>query len=93
MKKAIEKTLLAGLGLAAITKKKTEQLVSELIEKGKIARPEAEEFVKKAVIIVKGKTAEAKSTLMQEINEFAKGVEKATRPPRKTSRKAKAEKK
>ncbi len=45
MKKEFSKLLLAGLGLAALTKEKAEALVNELVSKGEITKGEASSFL------------------------------------------------
>ena len=41
----IKKTMLAGVGLAAMTKDKVEELAEELTEKGELSEKEAKELV------------------------------------------------
>ncbi|HBF42298.1 MAG TPA: polyhydroxyalkanoate synthesis regulator [Desulfobacteraceae bacterium] len=41
----IKKTLLTGIGLAALTKEKVEELTKELIKKGEISEKEGKEFL------------------------------------------------
>ncbi|MBL0712848.1 MAG: hypothetical protein JJV98_04030 [Desulfosarcina sp.] len=41
----IKKTILAGVGLAAMTKDKVEELAEELTEKGELSEKEAKELV------------------------------------------------
>ena len=41
----IKKTMLAGVGLAAMTKDKVEELVEELTEKGELSEREAKELL------------------------------------------------
>ena len=41
----IKKTLLAGLGLAVLTKEKVEELAKEMAEKGKLTEKEGKELV------------------------------------------------
>ena len=41
----IKKTMLTGVGLAAMTREKVEELAKELIEKGKLSEKEGKELV------------------------------------------------
>ncbi len=45
MKKEFSKLLLAGLGLATLTREKAEELVNELVSKGEITKGEASSFL------------------------------------------------
>lgn len=51
----IKKTLLAGAGLAAMTKEKIEEVIGELVEKGNLSEKEGKEVVEE--LIEKSKTA------------------------------------
>ena len=57
MDKTIETLLNAGFGAIAITKEKAENLVEELVQKGKVAKKDQPEFVKK--LLKKGKEGRA----------------------------------
>ena len=41
----IRKTVLTGIGLAALTKEKIEEVVKEVVEKGKLSEKEGKEFI------------------------------------------------
>ena len=43
----IKKAILAGVGAAALTKEKTEEALSDLVEKGKLSANDAKEAAKK----------------------------------------------
>ncbi len=64
----IERMLSAGLGAFALTKEKAENIVDDLVKKGKVAKKDQPEFVKK--LLEKGKDTRA---------EIEKIVENTTR--------------
>lgn len=41
----IRKTVLTGIGLAALTKEKIEEVVKEVVEKGKLSEKDGKEFI------------------------------------------------
>jgi poly(hydroxyalkanoate) granule-associated protein len=47
MENVIERMLLAGAGVIALTKEKAEEIVDDLIKRGKVAKNDKEKFVKK----------------------------------------------
>jgi polyhydroxyalkanoate synthesis regulator phasin len=51
----IKKTMLAGVGLAAMTREKIEETIDELVKKGKLSEKEGKEIVEE--LIEKSKTA------------------------------------
>ena len=73
---------------------KVEQLVEVLVKEGEMREPEAREFVRSSMQVLDVKAKEAQAFLekkaagfqvaaYREINRLAKGVVKATNPPRK----------
>ncbi|MBW2035295.1 MAG: hypothetical protein JRI94_17255 [Deltaproteobacteria bacterium] len=45
MNDLIRKVVLTGIGLAALTKEKIEEVVKEVVEKGKLSEKEGKEFI------------------------------------------------
>jgi polyhydroxyalkanoate synthesis regulator phasin len=73
---------------------KVEQLVEVLVKEGEMKEPEARKFVRNSMDVLDRKAKEAQTALekkvmgyqaaaFREINRLAKGVVKATNPPRK----------
>ncbi len=46
MNESVRKMVLLGMGIAALTREKAEQLADELVEKGEISEAESRDFVK-----------------------------------------------
>lgn len=46
MNESVRKMVLMGMGIAALTREKVEQLAEELVEKGEISEGESKDFVK-----------------------------------------------
>ena len=46
MNESVRKMVLLGMGIAALTREKAEQLAAELVEKGEISEAESRDFVK-----------------------------------------------
>ncbi len=61
----LKRTLLAGIGAAALTKEKIEGLVDELVKKGEIASKEGPKLVKELL----EKSQEAKRELEEKVDE------------------------
>jgi polyhydroxyalkanoate synthesis regulator phasin len=56
---AVEELFLAGVGVVALTKDRTEELVDELVNRGKVSRDEARELVDDMVGRWRGEAARA----------------------------------
>jgi polyhydroxyalkanoate synthesis regulator phasin len=59
----VKKTLLAGVGVAALTKDKVEELARDFVEKGKMTEQEGRVLVEELLV----KSDEARSDLQQQI--------------------------
>jgi polyhydroxyalkanoate synthesis regulator phasin len=70
MKDLLTKTMLAGIGLAAISKDKLEEFAKDLIEKGNLTEQEGRKFVKE----ISGYAEKTKGELEKQVNKY---VEKA----------------
>ena len=60
----VKKTMLAGVGLAVVTKDKVLESLDELVEKGKLTREEAAAMSEKIVEEGKVETEKAKTCLL-----------------------------
>ena len=75
----IKKTMLAGVGLAAMTREKIEETIDELVKKGKLSEKEGKEIVEE--LIEKSKTA--KKDLEEKIEKIVtKSLKKLNIPTR-----------
>jgi len=75
----IKKTMLAGVGLAVMTREKIEETVDELVKKGKLSEKEGKETVEE--LIEKSKTA--KKDLEEKIEKIVtKSLKKLNIPTR-----------
>ncbi|MGB0369810.1 MAG: phasin family protein [Opitutales bacterium] len=59
----VKKTMMAGVGLAVVTKEKVEESLEELVEKGKISQEEASNLSDKIVEDGKAQAEKAKGEL------------------------------
>ena len=76
----IKKGLMAGVGLAVMTKDKIEELVKEIIEKGEISEQEGKELIDK----LQKKAEQARRDLEQKIESIVeKTLEKMNVPTKK----------
>lgn len=76
----IKKGLMAGVGLAVMTKDKIEELVKEIIEKGEISEQEGKELIDK----LQKKAEQARRDLEQKIEGIVeKTLEKMNVPTKK----------
>ncbi len=75
----IKKTMLAGVGLAAMTREKIEETIDEFVKKGKLSEKEGKEIVEE--LIEKSKTA--KKDLEEKIEKIVtKSLKKLNIPTR-----------
>jgi len=75
----VKKTLLTGIGVAALTKEKVEELAKDFIEKGKLTEQEGRELVDQLL----KRSEEAKDELQAQVEEKVKLVmEKMNLAPR-----------
>jgi len=65
-----KKTMLAGVGLAVVTKDKVLESLDELVERGKLTREEAAEMTDKIVAEGKVETEKARSEASKLFNEM-----------------------
>jgi polyhydroxyalkanoate synthesis regulator phasin len=56
LREAAEELFLAGVGVVALTKDRTEELVDELVDRGKVGRDEARELVDEMIGRWRGET-------------------------------------
>jgi len=66
----VKKTLLTGIGVAALSKEKIESLAKEVAEKGKLTEKEGKEFVDQLL----NRSEEAREELQAEIEAKVKAV-------------------
>ena len=66
----VKKTLLTGIGVAALSKEKIEILAKEVVEKGKLTEQEGREFVDQLL----NKSEEAREELQAQIEAKVKAV-------------------
>ena len=59
----VKKTMMAGVGLAVVTKDKVEESLNELVEKGKLSKEEASDLTEKIVEEGKDRAEKAKNEL------------------------------
>lgn len=62
----IKKAVLTGVGVAALTKEKIEELSSEIVEKTKMSEEEGEKFIKEMV----GRAQESKEALTNQTEQL-----------------------
>ena len=74
----IKKSIYLGLGIAAATKEKVENLVDELIEKGELAKEEKSSAVKEILEKLEKSEKEFKEKTGAVVNEAVKNLEFAT---------------
>ncbi len=75
----IKKTMLAGIGLAAMTREKIEETIDEFVKKGRLSEKEGKEIVEE--LIEKSKTA--KKDLEEKIEKIVtKSLKKLNIPTR-----------
>lgn len=70
MKELIKKTMMTGIGLAAVSKEKIEELVKEMIEKGNMTEQEGSKLVQEMV----GYAEKTKGDLEKQVDKY---IEKA----------------
>ncbi|MFH1077233.1 MAG: phasin family protein [Pseudomonadota bacterium] len=75
----LKKTLLTGIGLAAMTKEKIEQLAKELIQKGKLSEKEGKELVNDLLAKSKEAKNDMETTIEKIIKKTLKNLNIATR--------------
>jgi polyhydroxyalkanoate synthesis regulator phasin len=75
----IKKTMLAGIGVAAITKDKVEQLAKEYIEKGQMTEKEGKEFVDEFMKKALHEKKDMETKLEESIQKVLKKMNVATR--------------
>ncbi len=66
----VKKTMLAGVGIAVVTKDKVQESLNELVEQGKLTREEAAEMSDKIVQESKERTEKTKAETGQLFNEI-----------------------
>ena len=66
----IKKTVLAGVGAAALTKEKAEEALGELVDKGKLSATEAKETAEKIAEDGKREFESATTQLQEKFNEL-----------------------
>jgi polyhydroxyalkanoate synthesis regulator phasin len=66
----VKKTMLAGVGLAVVTKEKVSESLEELVEKGKLTREEAAAMSDKIVEEGKAETEKAKTEANKLFNDM-----------------------
>lgn len=103
MNDLIKKAVLTGIGLAALTKEKIEEVVKDVVEKGKLSEKEGKEFIdellKKSEGVrekVEGQIEKAVQTTLKKMNlvtrdEFSK-LEKQIRQLKKALKETKTKK-
>lgn len=64
-----KKTILAGIGLFALTKEKVEEFVDDLIKKGEVTQDERAQFIKDTMDKVEQRTAEAKEWVTTQVED------------------------
>ena len=75
----VKKTMLAGVGLAVVTKDKVLESLSELVEQGKLTSEEAVEMTDKIVQEGKEQTENAKAEASKLFNDLLKKANLVTR--------------
>jgi Uncharacterized conserved protein len=75
----VKKTVLAGVGLAVVTKDKVLESLDELVEKGKLTREEAQEISDKIVQEGEAETEKAKVEASKLFNEMLHRANLVTR--------------
>jgi polyhydroxyalkanoate synthesis regulator phasin len=68
MFESIKKTMLAGLGVAFLTKDKIEELTKEIVEKAKLSEKEARDFVDE----LSKKSEEARKQVKEQVEKVVK---------------------
>ncbi len=77
----IKKTMLTGVGLAAVTKDKVEELARELTEKGEMSEKEGKELIDELL----KKSEQARKDLETKVEDIVRKVlEKWIWPPKET---------
>lgn len=66
----LKKTLLTGIGIAALSKEKIEELAKDFVEKGKISEQEGREFVDDLVV----RSEESRVEFQKQIEEKVQAV-------------------
>ena len=75
----IERIMLLGIGAASLTKEKVDELVDELVERGRISREEGQRLAEKASDRVRSESAEAESRFSEAYQETLRSMGIATR--------------
>jgi polyhydroxyalkanoate synthesis regulator phasin len=79
MKDIIEKSISLGLGIAATSKEKVENLVDEMIAKGQLEKQEKSKAVKEILAKVEKSEAEFKERTRAVVNETVNNIGFATK--------------
>ena len=79
MKDQLRKAMLIGLGLAVVTKEKTEKVAKELMKKGQINEKDAKALVNKVAKEIDKTKAKIESEVRKEIDRMMKEPKKRTR--------------
>ena len=77
MSNLIKKTILAGLGIASLTKEKAEKLVKDLIKEGEVSEGEGSKMVKELL----EKVEDNKNTIEKQVEKTVHGVLKKLNVP------------
>jgi polyhydroxyalkanoate synthesis regulator phasin len=76
MKDQLRKAMLIGLGLAVVTKEKTEKVAKELMKKGQINEKDAKALVNKVAKEIDKTRAKIENEVRREIDRMAKDQKK-----------------
>ena len=75
----IRKTVLTGIGLAALTKEKIEEVVKEVVEKGKLSEKEGKEFIDELLKKSEGATEKVEGQIEKAVQATLKKMNLVTR--------------
>lgn len=75
----IKKSLMAGLGTAAITREKAEQAVQEMVDQGKIKQQDAEELLKNIISTGEAEMEEMRKEWKKTVHNAMENMDLASR--------------
>lgn len=79
MLETMKKFLFAGLGVTSLTRDKIEEIVDELVKRGKVSAEEKEKIIDELIKVAEKKRADVKELIRGEVKKILKSLDIPTR--------------